>query len=148
MKIGIPNPFTFTSRQKTAAEVGEELQFHIDMLEGKFTQSGMPAPQAKAAAVKRFGNLDNIKNQCVNINRRNSLLRRMLKTFTIVLAFTGLSIIILASDYKVTRIGTMLILISLFGRLLLHARGCVGSVFPPRTRERSLSVINDTPKYT
>ena len=140
MRIAIPNPFTFTSREKTA-EVAVELQFHIDMLEGKFIQSGMPAPQAKAAAVKRFGNLDKIKNQCVNINRRNSLLRRMLKTFTIVLAFTGLSIIILASDYKVTRIGTLLIVISLFGRLLLHAHGLVGSTFPSRTKERPLSVF-------
>jgi len=140
MRIAIPNPFTFTSREKTA-EVAEELQFHIDMLEGKFIQSGMPAPQAKAAAMKRFGNLDKIKNQCVNINRRNSLLRRMLKTFTIVLAFTGLSIIILASDYKVTRIGTLLIVISLFGRLLLHAHGLVGSTFPSRTKERPLSVF-------
>ena len=141
MKLAIPNPFTITSRQKIAADVAEELQFHIDMLEVKFTQSGMPATQAKAAAVKRFGNLDKVKNQCVNINRRNSLLRRMLKTFTIVLAFTGLTIIILASDYKVTRIGTLLIVISLFGRLLLHAHGLVGSTFPSRTKERPLSVF-------
>ena len=140
MKIAIPN-IMIPNRQKAAFDVQDELQFHIDMLERKYTQSGMSAKQAKAAAVKRFGNLEKIKRQCVDISRRNSLIRRILKTFTIVLAFTGLSIIILASDYKVTRIGTMLLVISLFGRLLLYARGLVTSTIPPRTNERSLSVF-------
>ena len=140
MRMAIPNVM-IPNRHKAAFDVQEELQFHIEMLERKYTQNGMSTAQAKAAAVKRFGNLEKVKRQCVNISRRNSLVRRLLKTFTIVLALTGLSIIILASDYKVTRIGTMLITIAIFGRLLLYARGLVASTFPSRTNERSLSVF-------
>ena len=140
MRIAIPNVM-IPNRHKAACDVQDELQFHIEMLERKYTQSGMSTAQAKAAAVKRFGNLEKVKRQCVDISRRNSFVRRMLKTFTIVLALTGLSIIILASDYKVTRIGTMLLMIAIFSRLLLYARGFVTSTFPPRPNERALSVF-------
>ena len=141
MKLAIPNPFTITSRQKIAAEVAEELQFHIDMLEGKFTQSGMPATQAKTAAFARFGTLERIKRQCVDIRRRNTLLQRGLKILTILLGLTGVLIRILAADYKVTRIGTVLIMIAIFGRLLLYARGLVTSTLPARTNETVLSLF-------
>src|SRR4030095_8166850 len=104
MRNAFPNLLMVPNRQKTAFDVQEELQFHIDMLERKYTQHGMSAAQAKAAALIRFGNLDRIKRQCVDISRRNSLLRRILKTFTILIGFTGLLIHIAATDYKVGRI--------------------------------------------
>lgn len=134
MRIALPNVM-ITNRQKTAFAVQEELQFHIDMLERKFTQSGMSAAQAKAAALSRFGNLEKVKKQCVDITRRNSLLRRVLRILTIVLGVSGLSIRILAADYKVTRIGTMLIMIAIFGRLLLYVRGLVASSFLQPTKD-------------
>ena len=110
-------------RPKAPSEVEEELQFHIEMLERKFAQQGMSAPDAKAAARRRFGNFETVKKQCVNISRRNSLLQRVLKTAAILFALTGVSIYILSSDYKSARIGTMFIMIALFGRLLLYVRG-------------------------
>lgn len=140
MRIAIPNVM-IPNRQRAAFDVQEELQFHIEMLERKYTQSGMSSAQAKAAAVKRFGNLERVKRQCVNISKRNSLLRRVLKMLTILLGLTGASICIFAPDYKVTRVGTMLITIAIFGRLLIYTRGLVASTFPPRTTERSLSVF-------
>jgi len=138
MRTAITNLLTRSNRQNVQLEVAEELQFHVDMLEGKYIQRGMSATHAKAAALKRFGNLDKIKKQCVDISRRNSLGRRILKTLTILIGLAGLSVHILASDYKVTRIGTMLIMIAIFGRLLLYVRGLVASTSPPQTNERFL----------
>jgi len=109
------------NHKKTALEVEEELQFHIDMLERKYAQQGMPDAHAKA--LQRFGNIERVKKQCVNISLRNSLLRRVLKTSSILIALTGLAIYILNSDYKVGRIGTMLITIAVSGRLLIYVRG-------------------------
>ena len=111
------------SHQKTALEVEEELQFHVAMLERKYAQQGMPDEHVKAAALKRFGNLDPVKKQCVHISLRNSLLRRVLKMSSILIALSGLAIHILSSDYKVARIGTVLIMIAVFGRLLIYVRG-------------------------
>lgn len=109
------------NHHKTALDVEEELQFHIDMLERKYAQQGMPDAHAKA--LKRFGNLERVKKQCVDISLRNSLLRRVLKTSSIFIALTGLPIYIFSSDYKVARIGTTLIMIAVFGRLLIYVRG-------------------------
>ena len=123
MKIALRNLLTSPNHKKTAVEVEEELQFHIEMLERKYAQQGMSDAHAKAAALKRFGNLEQTKQQCVNISRRNTLLRRVLKTSSILITLCGLAIHILSSDYKVARIGTTLIMIAVAGRLLLYVRG-------------------------
>jgi hypothetical protein len=108
--------------KKTAFQVEEELQFHVEMLERKYVREGMSDAHAKAAALKRFGNFERIKKQCVNISRRSSPLQRVLKASSILIALTGLVIHALSSDYKVARIGTTLIIIAISGRLLLHVR--------------------------
>jgi hypothetical protein len=128
MKISIAN------HKRTASDVEEELQFHIEMLERKYAQLGMPATEAKAAASRRFGNLERVKRQCVTISRRSSLLRRILKTSSILIALAGLAIHFLSSDPKVSHIGDTLILIAISGRLLLYVRGLTSSTFPHRTK--------------
>jgi hypothetical protein len=129
-----PDRFLRPNRKQTALDVHEELQFHIEMLERKYEQQGMPAARAKSAALQRFGNLDRVKQQCVNIRRRNSLLQRVLKISSILIALSGLTIKILSSDYRVARIGGSLIMIAVMGRLLLYVRGLSPSSFfePPK----------------
>ena len=123
MKLALRNLLMRPDRKQTAVEVEEELRFHIEMLERKYEQQGMPEAHAKAAALQRFGNLERVRNECVHISRRNSLLRRVLKTSSILIALTGLAIHTLSSDYRVARIGTMFITIAVAGRLLLYVRG-------------------------
>jgi hypothetical protein len=142
MKIALRYLRRSPNRKHTAFEVDEELQFHIEMLEHKYAQQGMSDAQAKAAALKRFGNLERVKKQCVVISRRSSLFRRGLKLFSVLIALTGLSIYILSSDYKVARVGTMLITIAVSARLLVYVRGLI---FLSGTKT-SLSVVTDTPK--
>ncbi|HSE31613.1 MAG TPA: permease prefix domain 1-containing protein [Pyrinomonadaceae bacterium] len=139
MKNAIANLFTLPKRKETAFEVQEELQFHIEMLERKYAQQGMSAARAKAAALQRFGNVERVKKQCVDISRRNSPLRRVLKILSIVIAITGLVIQTLSSDYKVARIGGMLIMIAFFGRLLLYVRGLKPWSFLPGTKRTFLT---------
>ena len=123
MRIALRNLLKHPNRKKTAFEVEEELQFHIEMLERKYAQQGMSDAHAKAAALRRFGNLERVKKQCVDISRRNSLLRRILKLSSILIALSGLAIHTVSSDYQVARIGTTLIVIAILGRLLLYVRG-------------------------
>lgn len=140
MKVAIIN--LFMSRSKTAFEVEEELRFHVELLAQKYAQQGMSDAQAKAAALQRFGNFEKIRRQCVDIRRRNTLLRRVLKTSALVTALIGLAIHTLSSDYRVARIGTMLITIAIAGRLLLYVRG-----LSPWTRTNtSLTPLTDTRK--
>ena len=145
MRVAIANVLNRADRSRIACDVEEELQFHIEMLERKFAQHGMSSADAKAAALKRFGNRDKVRNQCVEISRRSSRTRRVLKTFLILLALTGLAIHFLNADYKVARIGDTLIMIAISGRLLLFVRGLSPSTFPP-ARKPSLSVISNPPE--
>jgi len=119
--------------RKTSLDVEEELHFHIEMLERKYTQQGMPAAEARAAASRRFGNLETAKRQCVTIRKRSSPLQRVLKISLILIAVAGLAIHMLNSDYKVGRMGSMLIMIAIAGRLLLYVRGLT---LPTRNSEK------------
>jgi hypothetical protein len=123
MKASIINLLRRSNKQKTAREIEEELQFHIDKLERKYTQEGMSAADAKAAARRRFGNFAAVKRQCENISRRNSLLQRVLRISYILLALIGFSIRLSSSDLPVMHIGDSLIFIAIAGRLLLYVRG-------------------------
>jgi hypothetical protein len=129
-----------------AFEVEEELQFHLEMLEGKYTQQGMSVAEAKAAALRRFGNVARIKQRCVDIRRRNSLLRQVLKTSSILIALAGLTIHILSSNVKISHMGDVLIMIAISGRLLLYVRGLSPATFLPQIKQTSLSVVSDKPE--
>lgn len=117
------NLFMFANRNNPAFEVEEELRFHIEMLEHKYAQQGMCAADANAAAMKRFGNLERVQRQCVNISTRNSFVVRFLKTSAILIALAGIAIQLSSSDYKVERMGHVLVIIAVLGRLLLYVRG-------------------------
>ena len=147
MRTALVNLLRRSNRQQTPFEVEEELQFHIEMLERKYAQQGMSNADAKAAALRRFGNLETIKKRCVNISRRSSLLRRVLKMSLVLIALTGLSIRILSSDIKIAHIGDTLIIIAVAGRLLLYVRGLSPGTFLPGTKQTPLSVVvTETPE--
>ena len=119
--------------RKTSLDVEEELQFHIEMLERKYAQQGLSTAEAKSAASRRFGNLETVKRQCVTIRKRSSSLQRVLKLSLILIALAGLAIFMLSSDYRVGRIGSVLIMIAIAGRLLLYVRGLT---LPARNPEK------------
>ena len=147
MKKALRDLFMHARRKQTAFEVDEELQFHIEMLEHKYTQLGMSDAHAKSAALRRFGNFQRIRNECVKISWRNSLLRRVLKTASILMALTGLVLHLLSWDYRVDRVGTMLITIAISVRLLIYVRGLSPWTYLSGT-ETSLAEVTDTPKDT
>ena len=137
--------FKNPNRKQIVFEVEDELQFHIEMLERKYVQDGMSAAAAKAAALRRFGSLEKAMKQCVDIRSRNSLVRRILKKSTIILALTGFSIRIISSDVKVDHVGDILMMIAIFGRLLLYVRGLSPSTFLSGTNDTCPSIV-ETPK--
>lgn len=146
MKNAIANLFKKSNRKQIVFEVEDELQFHIEMLERKYVEDGMSAAAAKAAALRRFGSLERAMKQCVDIRSRNSLLRRVLKTSSILLALLGLSIRILSSTVNVDHMGDVFIMIAISGRLLLYVRGLSPSTFLSGTNETCPSIVTEAPK--
>ena len=122
----------------TRLEVEEELQLHVELLQHEYMQRGMSPEEARAATLKRFGNFDRVKNECVAICRRSHPLQRAFKILLLLLALAGLIIRITSTDYFVARIGPILITIAIAGRLLLYVRG----LSPSRSKPTSFSLFS------
>jgi len=129
-------------RSDLELEVEEELQFHIELLQRENIQRGMSLEEARAATLKRFGNLDRVKNECVAICRRSRPLQRALNVCMILLALTGLIVHFASTDFRVARIGHILITIAVAGRLWLYVRRLGPTRFLPRNKTTSLSIFS------
>ena len=130
------------TRLPTEVEVEEELRLHVDLILHENIQRGMSPEEARAATLKRFGNLDRVKNECVAICRRNSALQRAFKLCVILLAVAGLIVRIGSTDRHLDHIGGTLIAIAVAGRLLLYVRSLSPSHFLPRNKPTSFSLFN------
>lgn len=126
----------------TRLEVEEELHLHVELLQREYMRRGMSPEEARAATLKRFGNFDRVKNECVAICKRGHPLQRAFKIFLILLALVGLIIRITSTDYYVARIGPILITIAIAGRLLLYVRGLTPSRFLPKNKPSSFSIFS------
>lgn len=115
--------------QQTRREIDEELGLHLDLLTAELCRQDMPWAEARALAEVRFGNIDQIRNQCVEISMRNSLQARALKSLLVLVFLGGIFIRITGTEYHVTRIGTLLMALGLLGHLLLYVRGLNPSRF-------------------
>lgn len=144
MKSALANLLSRVNGNKTLLDVEDELQFHVEMLERKYIQEGMCATDAQAAALRRFGNFQRVKKQCVAITKRSTVFRRMLKTSLILLGLAGLSISIGSSDYKVDRVGHVLIMIAVMGRLLLYVRGLSPFTYLAGVKATSITDTSET----
>jgi hypothetical protein len=124
-------------------EVEEELQFHLDLLTEKYIASGISPAQAEGFANTRFGNVDLIRDQCLEISMRNSPQARALKSLLVLVFLLGLFVRIMATEYHVTRMGTVLIMLGLLGRLLLYVRGLSPSHFLSKPDASSRLVFSE-----
>lgn len=129
-------------RDELELDVEEELQLHFDFLLRENIQKGMSPEEARAATLKRFGNLTRVKNECLEICRRSSPLQRVLKLCMILLALTGLIVHFASTEFRVARIGHILIAIAVIGRLLLYVRSLTPSRFLPRNKTTSFSIFS------
>ncbi len=113
-------------------EVEEELRCHLDLLTEKYIACGISRAEAEGFAARRFGNVEQIRNQCLEISMRNSPQVRALKSLLVLVFLIGIFVRILATEYHVTRMGTLLMALGLLGRLLLYVRGLNPSRFFPK----------------
>lgn len=111
------------NRRNVEREVESELRFHLELLTEANLQRGMTLKEAEEAAAKRFGNVERIKNQCVEIGERSRPFMRVLKSFLIVVFLGGVSTRICSADIYGKQIGNMLMAIAALSGLLLYVRG-------------------------
>jgi hypothetical protein len=103
-------------------EIEEELRFHLDLLTDEYCRKEMSLEEARAEALERFGDVERIKNQCVEINRRSHPGIVALKLFLSLVFLLGVLVRIFSPEYHVTNVGNILIAVGILGRLLLYVR--------------------------
>ena len=137
--------FERSNRRSAEHEVENELRFHLELLIEEYLHQGMTLEEAEEEASKRFGNVERIKNQCVEISKRSRPLMRVLKSFLIVVFLTGVLARISSADIYVKQTGNMLMIIAPLSWLLLYLRGLRFSSFVPKNENSSpLLGLSDT----
>lgn len=135
--------FSRFDSEQTKREIEVELHFHLELLTQEGFQKDMSLADAKATALKRFGNFELIKDQCVEITRRRNPLMRALKLFLILVVIAGVLVRVLSTEYHVTRVGGVLIMVGILSRLLLYVRGLNPSSFLSRPETSSPLRLNE-----
>ena len=116
-------PFRRLDSRVVPREVEEELQFHLDLLTEEHCRQNIPREQAQAEAIKRFGNVEQIRDECVRIARRNHSAVVALKYFFACVFLFGVLVRVFSTEYHVTRVAILLMEVGALGRLLLYLRG-------------------------
>ncbi len=124
-------------------EVEEELRFHLDLLSEKYIASGISRAEAEGFAARQFGNVDQIRDQCLEISMRNSPQVRALKSLLFLVFLIGIFVRIMGTEYHVTRMGTILMTLGLLGRLLLYVRALKPSRFFPKPDASSRLILSE-----
>jgi hypothetical protein len=143
MKAVPRSPFKRFDRGHAGREIDEELRFHLDLLTEENLRQDMSLAEAQYAALKRFGDIDQIKDQCAEISRRNNPLLRALKTFMILVFLLGVLVRVLSIEFHLTRVGDVLIAVGVLARLLLYVRGLNPSSFVSKPETFSPLRLND-----
>jgi hypothetical protein len=118
--------------EQTKREIDEELSFHLEMLTQENLQERMSLAEAKDAALKQFGDVERIKDQCAEISLRRSPLLRALKSLTILIFLFGVLLRVFSPEFHLTRVGDILMAVGFLTRLLLYVRGLKPSSFPAK----------------
>lgn len=129
--------------QRAEREIDEELRFHLDLLTEALLQPDMSLAEAKCAALKRFGNVEQIRDQCVEISRKNHPSIRALMSFLILVFLVGVLVRVFGTEFHVTRVGDVLIAVGTLGRLWVYVHGLNPSSFLSKPETSSPLMLNE-----
>jgi hypothetical protein len=122
---------SYFDRNSLRREVEAELQFHIEMQARDYEREGLSVDESLTRAELRFGNIAQVKEQCVQIGSQNSAGTWAMKTLFTLAFLLGVLIRISSAEYHLTRVGDVLIMIAIFGGLLLMGKRIrVGDFMP------------------
>ena len=130
--------------QGAQREVEEELHFHLDLLTDEHCRQDMPWEEAQATALKRFGNLEQIRDECVKIARRNHPAIQALKWFFGIVFLAGVLVRVFSFEYHLTRVGDILMAVGILSRLLLYLRSLNPSEYISKPDDSSTLKLNDS----
>src|SRR5258705_8823463 len=100
--------------------IDDELRFHLEMRTADSLSLGMTPEDARADAVRRFGDFKGVRNRCREISlgwSASSISLRVFNVFIGVMLASGLMLRLLSAEMHVQRIGTVLVMIAVLWRI-------------------------------
>jgi hypothetical protein len=131
-------------KQSVANDVDDELRFHIEMQVSAFEDQGLSREQSEARAQARFGNVEQIRSECIQISSRRSVLIRVLTSLFLISLVVGLFLRALVPEVHVNQVGNMLMIIGSLGVLVIYAKQAGTRMLKAETHEFRLG-LNDGP---
>jgi hypothetical protein len=119
----------FRRKPTIETEVDEELTFHIDMQTRDYESQGMSREQSRTMAESRFGNVIQIKKECVRIGSGNTFLIWILDAVFMMSLVMGLLLRLFGPEMHVNRVGDVMMMIGGLGILLVYVKHCGANVF-------------------
>jgi hypothetical protein len=117
-------------------EIEAELLFHIEMRTLENVEAGMLPEAARQQALKRFGDLEEVRQSCAEARRQSQATRRAraIKLLSWVLALSGLPLALSDQPEAIQHAGEVLVMIAILLRLFFYVRSLNGE------KARSFSV--------
>ena len=113
----------WTGGAEIERQVEEELRFHWEMLTEEYQEMGMPEEAARAATSQRFGDVERVQAECVEISRRNRPALKFLKLVLLLSFVSGLCLRMGSVEINFKHLADLLMATGVLGQLLLHVRG-------------------------
>ena len=143
MKALTERLFRNLSRHEIEREVDEELRFHLDSLTQENLRQDISWEEAKSAATRRFGNVEQIRGECVEISSRSHPFMLAIKSSLILILLLGVLVRALSTHPNFTHLGDLLIAIPVLSWLFLYARGLKPSSFLSKPETSSPLMLNE-----
>jgi hypothetical protein len=122
-------------------QVEEELRFHCEMLAADYQENGLSEEAAKEAARRRFGDVERVQAQCVEISRRNRPMTKLLKLVLLLSFITGVWLRTRGWAVQFTQMGDLLMATGVLGQLLLYVKGLRATGYQALKRRPPFSLL-------
>jgi len=119
----------FRKKPTIETEVDEELNFHLDMQTRDYETEGISRERSRSMAEARFGNVKQIKKECMRIGSGKTFLIWILDAVFMMSLVLGLLLRLFVPEMHVNRVGDVMMMIGGLGILLVYAKQCGANVF-------------------
>jgi hypothetical protein len=103
-------------------QVKEEIAFHCDQLTAQYQEKGLSETEARHAALKQFGDVEQIQAECVQISKRSSPLTKLIKLVLFLMFLVGVWIRFSGLGVTFNHLGDVVIATVILTRLLMYVQ--------------------------
>jgi hypothetical protein len=113
----------FIKSGQIEAQVEEELSFHCEMLAEAYREQGLSEEEAHRAMRKRFGDVERVSAECIEISRRSRPVIKLLKLVLLLTFITGVWLRTRGWGLQFNQVADMLMATGVLGQLLVYLKG-------------------------